>query len=622
MLEGAFGYIHSLDDAMKFPKQHEITYPRNAGQVPTEKLEGLSRTLFVAAPLLKENPELVLNNIKVADYYRHQICNLFRPESESYIKHRARNGGPSQNLVEFGALAISMSAAPDVLWEPLTKAQKDSLAALMISYGDGPTVDSNWKFFNIFVLSFFKKQGYEVNDKLLQEYLDKSLTHYRGYGWYNDSPAYDYYSMWAFQMYGILWAEYYGDFFPAQAAKFRECFADLEANYPYMFARDGKMNMWGRSISYRYAAATVFPLMAFEKDQNTNWGWMRRIASSTILQFFTHPDFMQDGVPTLGFYGPFEPATQMYSCRGSVYWGGKIFLGLLVPENHPFWNEKENEGAWEKELQKGKVYNKFQPGSDLLTTNYPNIGASEVRSWCHETVAGDWQKFRSTENYNRLAYNTAFPWQADGKKGEVAMNYVVKNKKGDWEALRLYTFRRFEDGVFYRDAELETDRNLKFKLADITLPDGILRVDKIYYDNNGADNRKFEVRLGHYALPQFAKPIKDLSWDKGPQRVKIIDNGQYQLAMIPWKQWGKMQFVHSTGLHPESNASAVINAYDSFEPGEKNWKIYVTLQLWKKSGEKWKTKSLLPVKNVNVSDDGNSVEIIFRDKTKKIIVLK
>lgn len=622
MLEGAFGYIHSLDDAMKFPKQHEITYPRNAGQVPTEKLEGLSRTLFVAAPLLKENPELVLNNIKVADYYRHQICNLFRPESESYIKHRARNGGPSQNLVEFGALAISMSAAPDVLWEPLTKTQKDSLAALMISYGDGPTVDSNWKFFNIFVLSFFKKQGYEVNDKLLQDYLDKSLKHYRGYGWYNDSPAYDYYSMWAFQMYGILWAEYYGDFFPAQAAKFREYFADLEDNYSYLFARDGKMNMWGRSISYRYAAATVFPLMAFEKDQNTNWGWMRRIASSTILQFFTHPDFMQDGVPTLGFYGPFEPATQMYSCRGSVYWGGKIFLGLLVPANHPFWNEKENEGAWESELQKGKVYNKFQPGSDLLTTNYPNIGASEVRSWCHETVAGDWQKFRSTENYNRLAYNTAFPWQADGKRGEVAMNYVVKNKKGEWEALRLYTFKSFEDGVYYRDAELETNRNLKFKLADITLPDGILRVDKIYYDKTDAATEKFEVRLGHYALPQFAKPMRDRTWDHGPHRVKTIDNGQYQLAMIPWRRWGEMQFVHSTGLHPESNASAVINAYDTFDTAEKNWKIYVTLQLWKKSGEKWKTKSILPVKKVNVADDGSSVEIIFRDKTKKVVMLK
>jgi hypothetical protein len=41
-----------------------------------------------------------------------------------------------------------------------------------------------------------------------------------------------------------------------------------------------------------------------------------------------------------------------------------------------------------------------------------------------------------------------------------------------------------------------------------------------------------------------------------------------------------------------------------------------------KSGEKWKTKSILPVKRVNISEDGNSVEIIFRDKTKKVIILK
>ncbi|HET7733518.1 MAG TPA: DUF2264 domain-containing protein, partial [Paludibacter sp.] len=167
MLKGAFGYIHNLDDPMKFPKQPGISYPRNDNQIPTEKLEGLSRTLFVAAPLLKENPDLVIGNIKVADYYRHQICNLFNPSSPSYIKHRSKNGGPHQNLVEFGALAISMSAIPEVLWNPLSPAQKDSLAALMISYGDGPTVDSNWKFFNIFVLSFFKDKGYPVNEKLL-----------------------------------------------------------------------------------------------------------------------------------------------------------------------------------------------------------------------------------------------------------------------------------------------------------------------------------------------------------------------------------------------------------------------------------------------------------------------
>ena len=78
VLDGAFSYIHSLDDPMKFPKQHDKTYPHNDGQVATEKLEGFCRTLFVAAPLLKEKPDLKLNNIKVADYYRHNLLNLIQ----------------------------------------------------------------------------------------------------------------------------------------------------------------------------------------------------------------------------------------------------------------------------------------------------------------------------------------------------------------------------------------------------------------------------------------------------------------------------------------------------------------------------------------------------------------
>ena len=32
-----------------------------------------------------------------------------------------------------------------------------------------------------------------------------------------------------------------------------------------------------------------------------------------------------------------------------------------------------------KELEKGKVYNKFQPATNLLITNYPNCGGSEMR---------------------------------------------------------------------------------------------------------------------------------------------------------------------------------------------------------------------------------------------------
>ncbi|MEN9909694.1 MAG: hypothetical protein RLZZ540_2843 [Bacteroidota bacterium] len=614
LLQGAFGYIHSLDDPMKFPKQEGKSYPQDEGKVPTEKLEGLCRTLFVAAPLLKENPSLTINNIKVADYYRYQITQLTNPQSASYIIPRSKNGGPSQNLVEFGALSISLLVNPEVLWNPLTQQQKDALAKTMLSYGDGPTVNSNWKFFNIFVLSFFKEKGYAVNEKLLVEYLDKSLLDYRGDGWYNDSPAYDYYSMWAFQMYGMIWSEYFGKAnYPEYAAKFKNNFADLKNNYPYLFSQNSEMIMWGRSISYRTGAVVPFPLMGFEGDATTNYGWMRRIASGVIKQFFTHPDFMKDNVPTLGFYGAFEPSVQVYSCRGSVYWMGKIFLGLLVPDDNPFWTAKENEGAWKTEFKKNKVYNKFQGVSEILITDYPNIGASEVRAWCNAKVKDDWQKFRSTENYNRLSYSSAFPWQADGENGEVAMNYVIKNKMNQWEAFRLYTFKKFEDGIYYRDVVLETDANVQFNLAEIPLANGILRIDK----NNSLT--PFAMRLGHYALPKLGGEIKTTVRKIKNYEITIIDNGKYQLAMIPLLGWDKSEVVQAKGLHPEANESSVINFLNNYVPQKEQPTVYATLMLWKKSGEKWSNKELLAVKKIDFSSKENTVNVSLANGEKKMV---
>ena len=610
LLRGAFNYIHSLDDQMYFPKQLDKTYPKNEGQIPVAKLEGLARTLFVAAPLLKENPELEMNGVKVADYYRHQLINISNPKSKSFISHR--QGGPSQTLLELGSLAISMKAAQAVLWDPLTKAQKDSLAATMLSYGEGPTIGSNWMFFNVFILSFLKDQGYVVNEGYLESNLKKLLARYRGEGWYNDAPAYDYYSAWAYQTYGPIWAEMFGKKqYPQYAAQFLKNQHDMVDNYPYMFSGDGKMNMWGRSICYRFAATA--PLSLYEYgESDVNYGWMRRIASSTLLQFMENPEFLEDGIPTMGFYGPFAPAVQIYSCRGSVYWCGKAFLSLLLPESADFWSATENNGPWEKVFKKGQVYNKFQPATNLLITNYPNCGGSEMRSWCHETVAKDWQKFRSTENYNKLAYHTEFPWMADGKNGEISMNYGTKNKNGEWEVLRLYTFRSFEDGIYRRDAVLETDSTVNYQLADIPLPNGILRVDKVSVPDST------EICLGHYSLPSLDAEIRETDRKVNKQNVPVLSNGKYELVMIPLAGWNnKINTVYPEGVHPVSKKCALSMITDRLDGS----KIYVTLQLWKKKiGEKGFTKKELnPVKSVEVSDDKKHVTIrLATGETKKI----
>lgn len=616
LLKGAFSYVKTLDDPMYFPKQEGKSYPRNDGQIPTAKLEGLCRTLFMATPLLKENPQLEINGIRVADYYRHQILKLLDPASPTYIKPRSPEMGPHQNLVEFGGLSVSLFAIPEILWNPLTQQQKDALEATMMSYGDGPTVPQNWKFFNIFILSFFKSQGYKVNEPLLNEYVQKALAHYDGDGWYNDRPAYDYYSMWAFQMYGMFWSEYFGKKnYPEYAAKFAENFKPMKSNYPYMFGRDGDMIMWGRSITYRFGATAPFPFMGFENDPSTNYGWMRRIASGALLQFLQNPDFLKDNVPTLGFYGPFDAAVQSYSCRGSVYWCAKAFLGLLLPKSNPYWSAKENEGPWATgELAKGTVVNKFEKGPHILITDYPNIGAAELRAWCDVKVDKVSEPFRGEESYNRLAYNSAFPWQADGKNGEVAMNYMVKTGSANrWEPFHLYKFNRYEDGIYYRNVEMEFNKNLAFRLADITLPDGILRVDVV------SGTEKADIRLGHYPLPQIGAPVKSESRKVQGREIYVVNNGKYQLAMIPLKGWQGTEVVRTKGLNPVSNESAVIDAFDHFDPANGNKKVYVTLMLWKNANEKWTTQQLNQV--MRVEDDVNceTIRVYLSDGRVKTV---
>lgn len=609
LLKGAFSYIHCLDDQMYFPKELEKTYPRNEGQIPVAKIEGLARTLFIAAPLLKDNPDLTIHGIRVADYYRHQLVALTDPTSRSFIAHRT--GGPSQTLLELGSLCISMKGAQQVLWDPLTQEQKDALASLMLSYGEGPTIGSNWMFFNVYILSFFKDQGYKVDEGKLTDWLHKLLDRYRGEGWYNDAPAYDYYSMWAYQSYGPLWAEMFGNrMYPDIARQFIDHEHDLVDNYPYMFARDGRMNMWGRSICYRFAAVTPLPLLEYAGFSDVNYGWMRRIASASLLQFITHPDFLENGIPTMGFYGPFAPAVQIYSCRGSVFWIGKAFLGLLLPADSKYWTATENEGPWKDELQKGKVYNKFQPASTLLITDYPNSGAAEMRSWCHETVAGDWQKFRSSENYNKLAYNTEFPWMADGKKGEISMNYGTLNAKGEWEVLRLYTFRDFKDGVYRRDAVLETDTTVRYQLADITLPDGILRVDRVSVAS------PTDITLGHYSLAQQGSGLPAVEERTvGRRQVKTVGNGDYTLAMVPLYGWDQpSDVVFPKGLHPVASVCALPTLRQHVEGA----RILVTLQLWKK-GQPFTDRELQPVKAVKVSKDQKTVVVTLATGEKKTV---
>ena len=246
----------------------------------------------------------------------------------------------------------------------------------------------------------------------------------------------------------------------------------------------------------------------------------------------------------------------------------------------------------------------------MLITQYPAIGGTEMRSWCHEKKADDWQKFRSSENYNKLAYHSLFPWQADGNDGSISMNYTFLNAEKEWEPWRLYTFKNYHNGTYQRTAQLETNTEVKMELAEIPLPNGVLRIDK------QLSTVPVKMRFGHYALPELNQPIKKTTQKIGGHEVVTIDNGKYQLAMINILGWDKLEVKRNKDLHPEADFSEVINAMDNYSPKQEN-AIYASLLLWKKSGEKWSPDELNPIESLKVLKNGVTV-VLKNGKIKTI----
>ena len=196
------------------------------------------------------------------------------------------------------------------------------------------------------------------------------------------------------------------------------------------------------------------------------------------------------------------------------------------------------------------------------------------------------------------------------------MNYGVKNKKNEWEVLRLYDFKSFDEGVYRRDAVLETDTTVRFQLADILLPDGILRVDKV------SVGTPTDICLGHYTLPETYTVFYEkeaVCGVKGSKpEISYQGNGCYELAQIPLAGWTtETQTIYPEGLHPVSHRCLLPILRDRIADS----RIFVTLQLWKKSGEKgsFTKEELNPVKSVKISSDNREVTIHLRNGEKKTV---
>ncbi|MBQ7781145.1 MAG: DUF2264 domain-containing protein [Lachnospiraceae bacterium] len=627
LLQGIFNNIESFDDPVIVARSEtKITYPHGdapadvyAKERRAEIFEGLTRSFFIAAPLIHNEPELIVCGYNMRDYYKNQILRVCTKGDACYVGSyrdlQELSGYKDafqcfQQTVETCALVIGLWMCKGEIWDTYTKAEKDTVAEFLSGFAHGNTVPQNWRLFNMLDLAFLYMEGYPIDKEIMLEHAQEILHYYAGGGWYRDGHSFDYYSCWAFNVYAPLWNLWYGyENEPYLAARFEEHSNKLMETYGDFFDSDGFTNMWGRSNIYRNASTAAFAANMLLKNSKGNPGLARRIVAGSLMQFLSREDFLIKGVPSLGFYGQFAPLVQGYSCAESPFWLGKAFLCLCLPETHPFWTAQESNGSWEK-LTAGQVKETVLNGPALCFTNHKANGETILRTGKVVKNKGD---IHGMWNYSKLCFNTKYPWEATPAPNIESQQYILRDMRYEDGMRANVTFWHGEkNGVLYRrqffDYELATESHWfqAINLADFPIAHGIVRADKIRLWG-----RPVELTLGAYGFPDNGTEI--IRRQKGNAKAIILKGKDFtgkekQLAMTVYDGWSDIQYVNSTGTNPDSEKSIVIYAvtkrekqYGGYEPH-----LLISQVITKEDLEDFSDEELFAVKAVTYADEAGA----------------
>jgi len=307
-----------------------------------------------------------------------------------------------QPMVESASVALGLRLTRPWLWDRLAPAVQDRVEEWLRGALRHVPAPNNWYLFPFTVAGFLSSVGRadaettRARDRAL-ELLD---GWYRGDGWYadGDGRAFDHYNGWALHLYPVLDAHLAGEPAPF-GGRLRE---HLES-FGLWFGGDGAPLHFGRSLTYRFAAASAVGLGAVTGDTPLRPGVSRRLLSGALRYFLDRGAVDERGLLGLGWHGPHAPTVQYYSGPGSPYWASKAFVCLLAPPEHPLWTSVEEPAPSETA---DAVLALPAPGLLLQATRddgvvrLHNHGSDGVRPHEAESAAGE------NPHYGRFAYST------------------------------------------------------------------------------------------------------------------------------------------------------------------------------------------------------------------------
>ncbi len=620
LLDRAFVHVKSFDDVLTFPLVEGKTYPQKdspAWRFRSLEFEALERTFTLAGPLILNDPETTIRGINLRDYYANLLYKALTPgNSNSLPMPDDLPDSTYQYTCEFGGLFKTLLLMPDTIWSVYSEEQKAELVKTISAWGHHRTTQNNWRIFNITTLSFLKKQGYEIDEDLLLNHLQWVTSYHSGDGWYLEQ-TYNYYSISLFIVYTTIWNRTFGDeYYPEIAEAIEKSAQKLMESLGSFFGRDGSINMWSRSICYRTWVSGAFPVAFMLKNPNLlDGGWARRLCSGSLLQFVTRENFYVNDIPSLGFYGQSDYMVQNYSCPASPFLMFLPLICLALPEESPFWTETENDGFWEDLGDQTKQV--LLPSPGLMLANHGKTGTSEI-------IPG--KVYYDDPNYSKLSYNTHFPWEDQNSEGGTSMEYAFrsldprdlrgddinfyltgKTVENDADLRAQFThsqnmlFNGQREGVLYRQAIMRRPPNngvgYIIDLAEITLPGGVLRVDRTRLAF------EYELTLGHYGLPHIDGIAATVEKREESDRTILISRipGR-SVALILYNGWDQLESKVHQGNNAEAEASTVLYAHKTVPTVNPPLDIMMVAMLHKMDDSEWTESELSPVKSFNIQE--------------------
>ena len=406
LIRAAAGILRPLTEYMT-PGKARI-YVGNGSAHYSEDIAGMecwSRALWALVPMLAGGcPEAEV----LWPMWQEGLINGTDPDHEEYWGE-IRNS--DQRMVEMAVIGCGLCFAPERFRDPLSDLQKKHLYDWLNQINRYDMPKNNWRFFRILVNIGFMKNGLPVDEARMREDMDLMESHYTGDGWYFDYPTKrDYYTLWGFHFYSLLYASVMDREDPERCARIRERAALIAPRFACWFDREGRGLPYGRSLTYRFCQSSFWAAAAFAgiECETLSLGQMKHLLLSNLRFWLGRPIFDRGGALTVGYGYPNLCAAEGYNAQGSPYWALKTFWILALPENHPFW-QTEEEPYFPPERF-------LDPQVRLLLTRDPeNRQAVAYTAGNHA-----WEHMHEDEKYEKFAYSTQFAFSV--AKEDSALN--------------------------------------------------------------------------------------------------------------------------------------------------------------------------------------------------------